>query len=146
MANIGLFVGTVNGNALYTAEEALPILMAKGHQVSLYDEPTWQQWNNSELSVHLIIVSTTGQGELPANIQPLFVDMERHAGYQPTVHYAIIALGDSSYPNFCQAGKMFDLLLQSQQAKRRWDVLWIDGYEVAEPEQIALPRIQQWFG
>ena len=144
MANIGIFVGTVYGNAQFIAEEAVALLIAQGHQVSLYDEPTWQQWNSSQLSLHLIITSTTGQGDLPDNIRPLFLDMESKGGYQPMVRYAIIALGDSSYPDFCQAGKAFDELLQSQHAQRIREVLFIDGCEVAEPEQVALPWLQEW--
>lgn len=146
MANIGIFVGTVYGNAQFIAEEAIPLLSAKGHQVYLYDQPTWHQWSDSKLETHLIITSTTGQGDLPENIRPLYYDMESKGGYQPTVRYALIALGDSSYPDFCQAGKIFDTLLQSQQAQRILDVLWIDGSEVAEPECVARPWIQQNLG
>lgn len=144
METIGIFVGTVHGNAQFIAEEAVEILTAQGHQLSLYDTPTWQQWHSSQLTLHLIITSTTGQGDLPDNIRPLFFEMESKGGYQPTVRYAIIALGDSSYPDFCQAGKTFDELLQSQQAKRLREVLFIDACEVAEPEQVALPWLQEW--
>ncbi|MDI5424870.1 flavodoxin domain-containing protein, partial [Salmonella enterica subsp. enterica serovar Kentucky] len=39
------------------------------------------------------------------------------------------ALGDSSYPNFCNGGKQFDALLQEQSAQRVGEMLFIDASE-----------------
>ncbi len=144
MATIGIFVGTVYGNAQFIAEEIQPVLEKAGHQAVIYDEPTWQQWCQATLDIHLIITSTTGQGDFPDNIVNLYQDMQQQSGYQPSIRYSVIALGDSSYPDFCQAGKNFDQLLQSHQAMRLGDILSIDATETAEPEQVVIAWLPSW--
>ncbi len=41
MAKIGIFTGTVYGNALLVAEEAQPVLEAQGHEVKVFEDPHW---------------------------------------------------------------------------------------------------------
>ncbi len=67
--------------------------------------------------------------------------MQDKLGHQPTLRYGVIALGDSSYENFCGAGKRFDALLQAHQAKRIGDVLLIDATEDPEPESVTSPGL-----
>ena len=144
MANIGIYVGTVYGNALLVAEEAEPLLGGAGHQVQIFEEPELSQWLDESINIRLIITSTTGQGEFPESIAGLFYSIKETLGYQPSIRYGIIALGDSSYENFSAAGLSFDELLQEHQAQRVGDVLLIDAGEHPEPEEVALPWIEQW--
>lgn len=44
---------------------------------------------------------TTGQGDLPDSIVPLYEGIKDM--YQPHLRYGIIALGDSTYANFAAA-------------------------------------------
>ncbi|CAK8737666.1 hypothetical protein SODG_001389 [Sodalis praecaptivus] len=62
MAQIGIFVGTVYGNALLTAEEVESVLTEQGHQVTLFEDGSLEQWQAYAERVILIITSTTGQG------------------------------------------------------------------------------------
>ena len=39
MAEIGIFVGTMYGNALLVAEEAEAILTAQGHKATVFEDP-----------------------------------------------------------------------------------------------------------
>lgn len=146
MANIGIYVGTVYGNALLVAELAEPLLATAGHQVQIFEEPELSQWLDESINIRLIITSTTGQGEVPESIAGLFFAIKDNLGYQPAVRYGVIALGDSSYENYCAAGLSFDALLQEHQAQRIGDVLLIDAGEHPEPEEVALPWIEQWAG
>lgn len=146
MLNIGIFVGTVYGNALAVAEEAENIFIAQGHEVTIFDEPTlndWLEYNDGE-RIALIITSSTGQGDLPDSITPLYTAINDQLGYQPNLRYGIIALGDSSYDHFCGAGLRFDVLLAEQSATRIGDILLIDGMEEAIPEEFAKPWLQEW--
>ncbi|OAT34574.1 flavodoxin [Proteus myxofaciens] len=142
MANIGIFVGTVYGNALAVAEEAQRILLEQQHQADVYDEGTLEEWQ--KYSTVLVITSTTGQGELPDTIAPLYHRLRDSVGYQPNLQYGLIALGDSSYENFCSAGLQFDALLQEHQAKRIGEILQIDGGDIAEPEIFAINWLEDW--
>lgn len=144
MARIGIFIGTVYGNSQLIAEEAQPLLEAAGHQVILFDEPTISDWLDDSLDVHLIITSTTGQGDFPDTIVGLYTTLRTELGSQPQLRYGIIALGDSSYLDYCAAGLAFDQLLQAHQAQRIGEVLRVDAQESPLPEEAALPWLQQW--
>ncbi|HGD3317976.1 TPA: flavodoxin [Proteus mirabilis] len=142
MAKIGIFVGTVYGNALAVAEEAQRILLEHKHQANIYEEGTLADWQ--KYSTVLVISSTTGQGDLPDTIAPLFYELRDNVGYQPNLHYGLIALGDSSYDNFCGAGMQFEALLQEHQAKRIGEILKIDSMDIAEPEVFAIDWLENW--
>ena len=142
MAEVGIFVGTMYGNSLLVAEEAETILSGLGHQVKVFEDPMVSDWESYTGKYVLVVTSTTGQGDLPDSIVPLFNDLQDM--YQPHLRYGIIALGDSTYANFCGGGKRFDALLQEQGAQRIGDMLMIDASEDPEPESISNPWVEQW--
>ncbi len=144
MAEIGIFVGTMYGNALLVAEEAETILTEQGHKARVYEDPEAADWKHYQDKYALIVTSTTGQGDLPESIVPLFQFIRDSLGYQPELHYGVIALGDSTYSNFCGGGKQFDALLQEQNAQRVGEVLFIDASEDPEPETLSNPWVEHW--
>ncbi|MBC8944092.1 MULTISPECIES: flavodoxin [Xenorhabdus] len=144
MAKIGIFVGTVYGNALAVAEEAQQVLEQQGHEIEVFEDATLEQWQVYLRQVVLVVTSTTGQGDLPDNIQLLYTELSDKLGYQPDLRYGLIALGDSSYDTFCGGGHAFDELLQEQGAKRIGEVLLIDAAEVVEPEVFAQDWVEEW--
>ncbi len=144
MAEIGIFVGTVYGNALLVAEEAETLLKSLGHQVKVFEEGTIEAWQYYRHHYVLIVTSTTGQADLPDSIAPLYEEIRDNVGYQPELRYGLIALGDSSYDFFCGGGHKIDDLLQEQGATRMGDMLEIDAIEHPEPELVALPWVTQW--
>ncbi|WP_404461172.1 flavodoxin [Providencia rettgeri] len=146
MSKIGIFVGTVYGNSLAVAEIAQEILEERGHEVVVFDEPTLNDWQlyNSGNEIALIVTSSTGQGDLPDSIAPLFNEINDVVGYQPDLRYGLIALGDSSYESFCGAGLRFDEVLTEQSATRIGDILFIDAIEVDVPEEFVKPWVEAW--
>lgn len=142
MAEVGIFVGTMYGNALLVAEEAQTILTAQGHKAQIFEDPEVSDWESYQGKYALVVTSTTGQGDLPDSIVPLYqsiLDM-----YQPHLRYGIIALGDSTYSHFCGGGKRFDALLQEQGAQRIGEMLMIDASEDPEPETVSNPWVEHW--
>lgn len=103
MAEVGIFVGTVYGNALLVAEEAETVLKSQGHEVKLFEEGTLEAWQYYRHHFVLVVTSTTGQGDLPDSIAPLFAAVRDTVGYQPELRYGVIALGDSSYDHSAAA-------------------------------------------
>lgn len=148
MSKVGIFVGTVYGNSLAVAESAQEILEQQGHEIAIFDEPTLDDWQgyNTGKNIALVITSSTGQGDLPDTIAPLFYEIKDVVGYQPDLRYGLIALGDSSYESYCGAGVRFDELLSEQSAIRIGDMLFIDATEVDAPEEFAKPWLQAWGG
>ncbi|SLM64146.1 MULTISPECIES: flavodoxin [Dickeya] len=144
MAQIGIFVGTVYGNALLVAEEAEKSLTALGHDAKVFEEASLDDWLAYGQHTVLIVTSTTGQGELPESIVPLYAALRDKVGHQPGLRYGLIALGDSSYEHFCGAGHLFDAQLQEMGAKRLGELLEIDAAEHPEPELIACPWVENW--
>ncbi|MDR9892173.1 flavodoxin [Pseudenterobacter timonensis] len=144
MAEVGIFVGTMYGNSLLVAEEAETILKGQGHHATVYEDPELADWVKYQGQYVLVVTSTTGQGDLPENIVPLFEAMKEKLGYQPETRYGIIALGDSTYASFCGGGKRFDALLQEQHARRVGEMLLIDASEHPEPESESNPWVEQW--
>ncbi|MFD1801999.1 flavodoxin [Mixta tenebrionis] len=144
MAQIGIFVGTVYGNALLVAEEAEPILREQGHEVTIFEDASLDDWRQYSDKAALIVTSTTGQGDFPDSIAGLYHAVKEKLGHQPQLRYGVIALGDSSYENFCGAGKTFDAQLQEQGATRIGELLLVDAMETPEPESVTSPWVENW--
>lgn len=145
MAKIALIVGTVYGAAQFTAEQAVPVLTAKGYDVTLYEEARLDDVLAQDADCWLIITSTTGQGDIPDNVLPFFLDVKERFPLLTGKQFAVIALGDSSYETFCGAGEQFNALLQELQGQELAPMLRIDACETLEPETLALPWLEQHF-
>ena len=95
----------------------------------------------------LVCTSTTGQGELPANLLPFYLALREQVPQQPGRPFGVIVLGDSSYGDtFCGAGELMTEALYETSARKVGDTLQIDALETMEPEAEALPWVRQWLG
>lgn len=76
----------------------------------------------------LLVVSTYGDGEAPDNA----ARFERALHVQqplPQLRFAILALGDSSYPQFCAFGQRLQQRLQALKAQPLFDLLCVDNLD-----------------
>ena len=71
MSKIGIFVGSVYGNAQHVAEEVGAMLSEHGRESEVFTDPTLN--DVSQVSSLLFISSTTGQGDIPPNLE-FFID------------------------------------------------------------------------
>jgi sulfite reductase (NADPH) flavoprotein alpha-component len=88
-----------------------------------------QSYTTQELAKEeliLLITSTQGDGELPQTAIPFYEKLTKGGFVLENLKYAIFALGDSSYPLFCNAGVMFDEAFTSANAKAFQPVLKAD--------------------
>ena len=67
----------------------------------------------------MIVTSTTGDGEVPDNGQFFWADLSKQSELSlSNLSYGVLALGDSSHYDFCNAGKLIDEKLNQLGAKR----------------------------
>ncbi|GGP02422.1 sulfite reductase [NADPH] flavoprotein alpha-component [Cloacibacterium rupense] len=66
----------------------------------------------------LFIISTQGEGELPLNAKDFYEKLKSSNVNLNQLSYAVFGLGDSSYPLFCEAGRLLDEVLEEKGAKR----------------------------
>ena len=114
-----ILYGSQTGNAEALAQTAAKSARAKGLV------PVVQALGDIDLDVFatmrhvLIVTSTYGEGEMPDNAQ-LFWDAisASTAPRLEQMHFAVLAIGDTGYDGFCQAGKFIDMRLEQLGAKR----------------------------
>ena len=146
MAKIGVFVGSVFGGAEEVAQEVERYLVEAGHQVELFFEPTLDEFLGYQQDLALVVSSTTGQGEIPDNLLPLYQALNDTFPLMPQLRYGVISLGDSSYgeDRFCGGGRQFDELLLQLQAKPLAERLDVDACVNFDALEVAMPWLEGW--
>ena len=143
MANITIVFGSVSGNAKGVAEQAVTTLTSLGHTATLAENPTAELLQSDDLDALLICTSTTGQGDIPQNLIGLYIDIQDKFPMMNEKHVGVIALGNSSYSNFCGAGAKFIELMEELQAKSLLQ-LTIDATETRQPKRDAIRFLEEW--
>ncbi|BBN80986.1 flavodoxin [Pseudoalteromonas sp. A25] len=143
MASVSIFVGSMYGNADNLAAEVKNKLISLGHEATVFEDGTIEQLVAADNL--LFITSTTGAGDLPDNIQPLFSQMQSQFPMLTNKKVGVIALGDSSYGDtFCGGGRQIDALVQELNATLPIERLDIDACEHFEPWEPAAPWLMRW--
>lgn len=134
MGTLKIIAGTVYGNAQHVAEQVEESLAEQGIDCELESDPSVNDFTDADAI--LVITSTTGQGDVPPNVEFAFSDLKDEAPQLNGKPFAVAALGDSSYgDSFCGAGKQFYALLQELQGNAVADMLAVDAMETLEPEK-----------
>lgn len=119
--------GSQTGTSESLGKKLAKTLSAKGHTPTLKDMAEISPADLTSLGHLLVITSTYGDGEPPDNAAPLHSAL--HAEDAPaltSLSYSVIALGDSSYAEFCKCGHDFDNRLASLGAKRLTPIVECD--------------------
>ncbi|WP_339722949.1 flavodoxin domain-containing protein [uncultured Paraglaciecola sp.] len=133
MSKIGIFVGSVYGNAQHVAEEVRTMLSTQGLSSEVFTDPTLDDFK--KVSSMLFISSTTGQGDIPPNLEFFIQDLREQFPLMQQKPFAVAGLGDSSYgETYCGAGRKIFELLSELQGKPITELLEIDACETLEPE------------
>lgn len=141
MAKIILMSGSVFGAATITADDIETALKDSGHEVQRPEPPALQQLTDESYEWLIVCTSSTGNGDVPDELVPLYSALKND--YPKIIHlkFAVVALGDSSYENFCGGGLAIDEALADLGATRAAEPLKIDALETTEPEEIAPPWV-----
>lgn len=105
---ITIISASQTGNARKVAEQ-LKNKLSEQHSVTLVSATDYKAKKINQEQILLLVTSTQGDGEPPEEAVNLHRFLfGKKAPSLAGIEFAVLGLGDSSYPNFCQAGKDFD--------------------------------------
>jgi len=140
---IYIIFGSVNGGAKLVAHELRAQLESDGRAVKVLDKNSWD-FLTAEPAICLVIVATTGAGDLPKNISPFFEYLCLKDEKYEDLSYAVLGLGDSCFgETFCMAGKRLDSIFADLNAKPILPLTTIDASDVRDPMEVAVPWLDK---
>ncbi|MEW5677157.1 flavodoxin domain-containing protein [Flavobacterium enshiense] len=110
--------GTETGNAKKIATQLLANFKKNKIQAKSTDIFQFDVTKLEKETLVLFIVSTQGEGEFPQNAVGFYEKLKASEAKLNQLNFAVLGLGDSSYPLFCNAGVLLDEVLVEKGAKR----------------------------
>ncbi len=131
-----ILYGSQTGNAKRVAEALSERISGDGLQVRLVRADRYATRELKDEDLLYIVMSTQGDGE-PPDDSLAFVEFlnSRRAPKLPQLKYAVLGLGDSSYPLFCGISQQIDARLQELGAERLQEA----GTADLDIDTVALP-------
>tara|TARA_B100000965_G_C19603028_1_gene764125 strand:+ start:10362 stop:12017 length:1656 start_codon:yes stop_codon:yes gene_type:complete len=117
--SLEVLFGSQSGNAEGLASKIAKIAKSYGLQGSVHDMDGFDFNSLSSKKRVIIVCSTWGEGEQPDNAEELWKFANSGAATRlEGTHFAVCALGDTSYELFCESGKEWDGLFEKLGATR----------------------------
>jgi sulfite reductase (NADPH) flavoprotein alpha-component len=114
-----ILYGSQTGNGEGLAHQLQGQAAAKGFNARVQDMSDYAPANIANEKLLFVIVSTHGEGDPPVAAEELHAFLKSDdAPRLEHLKYAVFALGDTSYEQFCQTGKDFDRFLENLGAQR----------------------------
>lgn len=136
---ISIVYGSQTGNARRVAEQFAQRLESSGAPVRLLGADAYPLRELKDERQLYLIVSTQGEGEPPDDARALVEFIaSRRAPALPDLRYAVLGLGDSSYPQFCVIGQQLDARLAELGATR----LFARGDADLDIDSVANPWLE----
>ncbi|MCG5499777.1 assimilatory sulfite reductase (NADPH) flavoprotein subunit [Ectothiorhodospira lacustris] len=140
-ATLTLWYGTETGNGRGVAERLAAQARAQGWAVDLASLADIQPRRITKLKLLVLVISTHGEGDPPEEAEAFYKLMTSdRAPKLDGLNFAVFALGDSSYPDFCQVGRDLDTALERAGAHRILDRVDCD-VDLDASEDVWQPRI-----
>lgn len=138
---VAILSGSVFGTAEEVARHAETLLKAAGFETWHNPRATLDDLKAFAPDAFLGVTSTTGMGELPDNLQPLYYAIRDELPSQwRGLPGAVIGLGDASYGDtFCGGGEQLRELFAELGLREVLPMLRLDASETVTPESDAEP-------
>lgn len=119
---LDILYGTQTGNAEGVAQEAAEMAAANGFSPRVAELDAIDMDALAAMKHVLVVISTYGEGEMPDNAHIFWEAFTASTAPRlEELSFAVLGLGDTSYDEFCQAGKLMDLRFEQLGAKRLTD-------------------------
>jgi len=146
---VDILFGTQTGNAESVANDAAALAKANGLDPRVNELNAIEIDQFAQMKNVFIAISTYGEGEMPDNADIFWEALS--ASTVPRLEdmkFTILALGDTSYDQFCQAGKLLDMRLEQLGATRLsarvdCDVDYEDEAEAWMTEAVPLIKVEE---
>ena len=116
---LSVLYGTQTGNAEDLASDAAVLAKKSGYSVTVEELDSIEMETLADLQNAIVVVSTYGEGEMPDNAQIFWDKLSADTAPRlDNLSFAVLALGDTSYDEFCQAGKLIDTRFEQLGASR----------------------------
>ncbi|MEO0883852.1 MAG: sulfite reductase subunit alpha [Pseudomonadota bacterium] len=145
---VDILFGTQTGNAESVANDAAALAKANGLDPRVNELNAIEMEQFAEMKNVFIAVSTYGEGEMPDNADIFWEALSSTTAPRlEGLKFTILALGDTSYDQFCQAGKLLDMRLEQLGATRLsarvdCDVDYEDEAESWMAEAVPLVKVE----
>jgi MioC protein len=142
---VAIISGSVYGSAEEVARHAAGILKVAGFDTWHNPRATLAEVLSFGPQAVLAVTSTTGMGELPDNLQPLYSTIRDQlpAAFRG-LPGAVIGLGDASYGDtFCGGGELVRELFGELGIREVVPMLRLDASESVTPETDAEPWLAE---
>jgi len=115
------------GAAEQIARASANALIARGDFVRVAALGALEPRELAEAGTLLVVTSTYGSGESPDSARGFMRKVMASPAPLKGVKFAVLALGDRSYPDFCGFGRLLDKWLAASRARRLFDPVLVDG-------------------
>lgn len=120
--DITVLFGTMTGNARDCAEKAVETLGKTGLTAEAVDLAQYDPRKLLEETTVLLAISTWGEGEPPDDAVNFYDYVKSLEGnVLSNLRFAVFALGDTSYDEFCKCGKDLDTIFEERGGRRLLD-------------------------
>ena len=107
------------GNGRKICEKLAAAVQAVGVQARVVKAGDYQPREIAKEKLLYVVISTHGDGDPPDEARAFYEYLgSKRAPQLPELQFSVLALGDSSYPKFCEAGRVVDERLAKLGAKR----------------------------
>ncbi|WPP00715.1 flavodoxin [Pseudomonas sp. HR96] len=143
---VAIISGSVYGTAEEVARHAQKLLEEAGLQALFSPRLSLEQLLAAEPQALLAVTSTTGMGELPDDLQPLYAALrDSLPAALRGLPGGVIGLGDASYGDtYCGGGEQMRELFTELGVREVSPMLRLDASESVTPETDAEPWLAQF--